>query len=756
MKIKFKGPQMKWTHRAVSIVHGQPRLDTAQLPVFYSLYSSQINSKGQKNSFIFHCKTRNVIYTILLHDLPCLFFAPISLPSRAISFNQVNTVIVCRVPSLSSPITSFLRKESISAAITPTEIRISEDPKIRSKMARASASKVYAEDLDSDGEDGQLVSLMGKMVVERKSKAQEVDHFREELVGQSSVGCSANLGPGNLEAILAMGDRPSFVRMNPRPEARDEEVTSPKRQLETPPATTAAKEPASGPPVEPMDEGGEANASEVRPPRSPVVPPGPPVETSAASADVPEAEEHPVKRRKQQRHSKRKRAADRKKSLQESGVSQEPQGSATQPQQQQRQQPQGAGREDLQVIMRDYQDRQHGRQPPIDARTAIKWKRDAQRSQVRKQKEAANSSAAWKRQGARPKYSGSYPEHQQRGRRADGPSREEEEARTAALASRPTAGPSAPPRGPSRQPSSDGRGATATSGPALSAGARKDTPGLPTSRQDASFVEPQNFSNRTRDVRYPGGVGVRIERAGSPPPPASSPAACPRGGPSTSTPSAAGRKPRPSATPKYPSSWEREKRRWDAIPRSQRAKPGWSQRQGPAYKPSPAPATSRPRETSHQEPRPLSTGVLGGPPGPSRANNPGRNDREFAAMEREQTEKTLLEMKEFSKLQKISYAKMAREQEDREKRLGEKERSLEKKLRDAETLMEEAKRVVDRRDDLIHEVRSDDPDIDYYNSAVERYEERQRAPTTSSRSHTRSWEEIDDDLIDLQGYSDPE
>ena len=125
-------------------------------------------------------------------------------------------------------------------------------------------------------------------------------------------------------------------------------------------------------------------------------------------------------------------------------------------------------------------------------------------------------------------------------------------------------------------------------------------------------------------------------------------------------------------------------------------------------------------------------------------------------MEREQTEKTLLEMKEFSKLQKISYAKMAREQEDREKRLGEKERSLEKKLRDAETLMEEAKRVVDRRDDLIHEVRSDDPDIDYYNSAVERYEERQRAPTTSSRSHTRSWEEIDDDLIDLQGYSDPE
>ena len=124
-------------------------------------------------------------------------------------------------------------------------------------------------------------------------------------------------------------------------------------------------------------------------------------------------------------------------------------------------------------------------------------------------------------------------------------------------------------------------------------------------------------------------------------------------------------------------------------------------------------------------------------------------------MEREQTEKTLMEMKEFSKLQKISYAKMAREQEDREKRLSEKERSLECKLRDAETLMEEAKRVVDRRD-LVHEVGSDDPDIGYYNSAVAEYEERRHAPTTSSRSHTRSWEEVEDDLIDLQGFSDPE
>ena len=67
-------------------------------------------------------------------------------------------------------------------------------------------------------------------------------------------------------------------------------------------------------------------------------------------------------------------------------------------------------------------------------------------------------------------------------------------------------------------------------------------------------------------------------------------------------------------------------------------------------------------------------------------------------MDREATERNLQEMKEFSKQQKISYAKMAREQENREKRLEEKERSLNLKFREAEKMMEEAKRVADRRD----------------------------------------------------------
>ena len=66
-------------------------------------------------------------------------------------------------------------------------------------------------------------------------------------------------------------------------------------------------------------------------------------------------------------------------------------------------------------------------------------------------------------------------------------------------------------------------------------------------------------------------------------------------------------------------------------------------------------------------------------------------------MDREATERNLQEMRDFSKQQKISYAKMAREQENREKRLEDKERALELKRREAEDLLEEAKHVADRR-----------------------------------------------------------
>ena len=88
-------------------------------------------------------------------------------------------------------------------------------------------------------------------------------------------------------------------------------------------------------------------------------------------------------------------------------------------------------------------------------------------------------------------------------------------------------------------------------------------------------------------------------------------------------------------------------------------------------------------------------------------------------MDREATERNLQEMRDFSKQQKISYAKMAREQEDREKRLEEKERALELKRRQAEDLLEEAKRVAERR-----EVREDDPDYNYYVAAAAEAEAR--------------------------------
>ena len=122
-------------------------------------------------------------------------------------------------------------------------------------------------------------------------------------------------------------------------------------------------------------------------------------------------------------------------------------------------------------------------------------------------------------------------------------------------------------------------------------------------------------------------------------------------------------------------------------------------------------------------------------------------------MDMEATEKNLQEMREFSKLQKISYAKMASKQENCEKLLNEKERSLEQKLREVEYLMEEAKCVADRRLDL--KVKEGDPDFDYYANAAA-YAEGRLYPTSGNRSHTRSWEEMDNDLIKLQGFLDPE
>ena len=202
-KLILMDPHEKWTHKVDSVVHWRPRLDAAQSPMFYSTVCFSRESKGQSQAGFY--SSHDLISFFIMPPPLCLAFCfpPAFLPSRAISkFNQANILIVCRVPILSSPIKSFLRRNSTSAAIDTSvnpKIRKSENPK---KMAmKASATIISASDLDSDGEDGPLVSLMGKLSVERKAKAQNVEYTRDLIVvDQSSVGISCNLGPGNLEA----------------------------------------------------------------------------------------------------------------------------------------------------------------------------------------------------------------------------------------------------------------------------------------------------------------------------------------------------------------------------------------------------------------------------------------------------------------------------------------------------------------------------------------------------------------------------
>ena len=745
-KLILMDPHEKWTHKVDSVVHWRPRLDAAQSPMFYSTVCFSRESKGQSQAGFYSPHVLNSFFIIPPPFCLAFCFPPAFLLSRAILvFNQANILIVCRVPILSSPIKSFLRRNSTSAAINTSahpKIRESEDPK---KMAmKASATIISASDLDSDGEDGPLVSLMGKLSVERKAKAQNVEYTRDSIVvDQSSVGISCNLGPGNLEAILAFGDKPVFVRMNPRPKARDEDATSPKRQLETSSATAADAEASGAPPdqPEPMDQS-EGGAACPRPPRSPVRPPGSSTETPAPPAEDPPAKEHPGKRARP-RYSKRQRAA-RRKAKQADDSSEASSTHPQQQQQQQRQQQQPASDPPLRNIIEQEKDRKYGRQPQVDARTTLKWKKDAQLAHERKRKEAVKLAAARKRLAAARPRAGQQSKHQHQGRPAVGPSQEEEEARAAALASRPS-GPSAAPRGPSRHYSSGEvrRAVSPTPRPAAESRDVDRQRPLPAKRRDATHVERDNFfSDRTRDYRYKDGQGVRIERADSSPPPPTSSAAITRGGTSSSAPSAAGW--RPSASPASNSDSRIKEKRSSGVPvKSHRAHPGWAQRPGPSPSTStPAPVTSRPRRDAPPRAVAPSTNIFGA----------ARPREDIVAMDREATERNLQEMRDFSKQQKISYAKMAREQEDREKRLEEKERALELKRREAEDLLEEAKRVAERRDG---EVREDDPEYDYYVSAAAEAEAR-RYPASANRSHTRSWEEIDDDLIDLQGFSDPE
>ena len=153
-------PHEKWTHKVDSVVHWRPRLDTAQSPMFYSTVCFSRESKGQSQAEVFSSFDFNSFFIIYPPFCLAFCFSPAFLPSRAFSkFNQVNKVIVCRVPILSSPITSFSRRYSISAAINTSVNRTSEEPIIRSMMAmKASAQIISASELDSDGEDGPLVS----------------------------------------------------------------------------------------------------------------------------------------------------------------------------------------------------------------------------------------------------------------------------------------------------------------------------------------------------------------------------------------------------------------------------------------------------------------------------------------------------------------------------------------------------------------------------------------------------------------------
>ena len=256
-------PHKKRTIQADSILHRQPRLYTAQLPVFYCLHFHSFNSKGQINSFTRHVFVPNVVSPKLSPPSFFAYFYRLPSFSRATSvFDQVNKKSCAEFRFCRARFQASCGENPSAPPSTSPSSDQSEESEYPLKMARASAKFISASDLDSDGDDGPLVSLMGKLSVERKPKAQCVEYTRDSIVvDQSSVGISCNLGPGNLEAVLACGDRPSYVRMNPRPETRGGDSTSPKRPLEAPGATAAAQDAASGPPPEPMDQGGEEAAS---------------------------------------------------------------------------------------------------------------------------------------------------------------------------------------------------------------------------------------------------------------------------------------------------------------------------------------------------------------------------------------------------------------------------------------------------------------------------------------------------------------
>ena len=166
-------PHKKQTIKADSILHKQPRLYTAQLPVFYCSYFHSFNSKGQINSFTRYFFSPNIVPPKLPPSLCLAIFYQLSSSSRAtFVFNRVNKKSCAEFRFCRARFQASCGEDPSAPPSTSPSSDKSDTSEYPLKMARASAKFVSASDLDSDGDDGPLVSLMGKLSVERKPKAQ--------------------------------------------------------------------------------------------------------------------------------------------------------------------------------------------------------------------------------------------------------------------------------------------------------------------------------------------------------------------------------------------------------------------------------------------------------------------------------------------------------------------------------------------------------------------------------------------------------
>ena len=246
------------------------------------------------------------------------------------------------------------------------------------RMAKRSVPAfVHVDDIDSDGEDAPLRSIADKLVVSRSRKSQDVvNTFSEKVL--CSVAVSADLGPGTLEALEALGQRPKFVRMVPCLETQSRSSSTPKQKPVPKPRTSLITSPVEDP-AESMEVGGDALATTVLE-AGPVNPPGEPV---LASAD-PEAEQGappqgPSKKRRCNPGKKTREKLKRIRDARPEGT--QPASSVSAPQQQQAQQYQhrqqpyvrrgGMGDPPLAAIIAKHRDLRPGGACPVDLRTKV-------------------------------------------------------------------------------------------------------------------------------------------------------------------------------------------------------------------------------------------------------------------------------------------------------------------------------------------------------------------------------------------------